>query len=35
MKKKFYILGDINISIIGTNELSHQAEKYLQAITSN
>ena len=33
--KKFCILGDINISINGTNQLSSQAEKYLQAITSN
>ena len=33
MKKNFYNLGDININ--GTNQLSPQAEKYLQAITSN
>ena len=34
-KKTFNILGDINISIIVTNQLSPQAEKYLQAITTN
>ena len=34
-KKTFYILGDININIIGTNHLSPQAEKYLETITSN
>ena len=35
MKKNFYILGDITININGTNHLSLQAEKYLQAITRN
>ena len=34
-KRNFYIVGDININIIVTNQLSPQAEKYLQAITSN
>ena len=34
-KKIFYILGDININIVGTNQLSPRAEKYLQAITRN
>ena len=34
-KKNFSILGDKSINIIGTNQLFPQAEKYLQAITSN
>ena len=36
MKINFYFLDDININVNGTNrQLSSQAEKYLQAITSN
>ena len=33
--KKNCFLGGININIYGTNKLCPQAEKYLQAITSN
>ena len=34
-EKTLYILGDVNINIIATNQLYPNAEKYLQAITSN
>ena len=34
-EKNFYILGVINIKLNQTNQLSPQAEKYMQATTSN
>ena len=34
-KKRFYIIGDINIDINRTNQNSPQADRYMQVITSN
>ena len=34
-KKRFYIIGNINIDINRTNQNSPQADRYMQVITSN